>query len=340
MRIRWRNFELPSSVSVDHETLTDSFGRFSIEPFEKGFGHTIGNGLRRVLLSSIEGTAVTSVTVEGVAHEFTTITGVLEDMTDIVLNLKGLLIGLDESDEAQVTFSKNSKGELKAGDASLPSGAQVLNPDHVICTLTDDVEVNMTVTVKRSRGYVTADEHIGEEDRALGVIDIDSNFSPVQRVRYRVEETRVGKITNYDRLVIEIWTDGTVGPEDALIESSVIYRKHLNAFVHYHELEKVIPADLTARQPDEGMDEESEALMQMLDKSIDELDLSVRSRHCLDSENIATVRDLVSHTEAELLKVRNFGATSLTEIKKKLVVLGLQLGMAKTTEFSEMNSDS
>ena len=186
MRIRWRNFELPSSVSVDQETLTDSFGRFSIEPFEKGFGHTIGNGLRRVLLSSIEGTAVTSVTVEGVAHEFTTITGVLEDMTDIVLNLKGLLIGLDESDEAQVTFSKNSKGELKAGDASLPSGAQVLNPDHVICTLTDDVEVNMTVTVKRSRGYVTADEHIGEEERALGVIDIDSNFSPVQRVRYRV----------------------------------------------------------------------------------------------------------------------------------------------------------
>jgi len=341
MRIRWRNFELPSSVSVDQDTLTGSYGRFSIEPFEKGFGHTIGNGLRRVLLSSIEGTAVTSVTVEGVVHEFTTIPGVLEDMTDIVLNLKGLLIGLEDSDEAQVTFAADKAGELKAGDARLPSGARVLNPGHVICTLTDDVEVNMTVTVKRSRGYVTADEHAGEEERPLGIIDIDSNFSPVERVRYKVEETRVGKITNYDRLVLEVWTDGTVGPEDALVEASLIYRKHLNAFVHYHELDKIIPADSTARQPDEGLDAESEALLAVLLKPIDDLDLSVRSRHCLDSENIATVGDLVQRTEADLLKVRNFGATSLTEIKKKLASLSLSLGMTNLPEMSQTaGSDS
>ncbi len=339
MRIRWRNFELPSSVSVDRETLTENFGRFSIEPFEKGFGHTIGNGLRRVLLSSIEGTAVTSVTVEGVVHEFTAIPGVLEDMTSIVLNLKGLLIGLEDADQAQVTFSKDSKGELKASDASLPGGASVLNPDHIICTLTDDVEINLTVTIERSRGYVTADEHMGDAERPLGVIDVDSNFSPVERVRYRVEETRVGKITNYDRLILEVWTDGTVGPEDALVEASLIYRKHLNAFVHYHDLEKIVPADSMSRQPEVGMDAESEAMLQVMAKPIDELDLSVRSRHCLDSENITTVGELVARTEAELLKVRNFGATSLTEIKKKLVALGLQLGMTNATELQGSGSE-
>ena len=328
MRIRWRNFELPSQVVVDQESLTENYAQFSIEPFEKGFGHTIGNGLRRVLLSSIEGTAVTDVTVDGVVHEFTTVPGVLEDMTDIVLNLKGLLVGLEGTDSAQLTLSRDKAGELKAGEAQLPSGARVLNPDHVICTLTDDVEVSMKVTVRRGRGYVTAGEHqAGSEDRPLGVIDIDSNFSPVERVRYRVEETRVGKITNYDRLVLEIWSDGTVKPEDALVEASLIYRKHLNAFVHYHDLDKVIPADESERQPDEGLDEESEALMKLLGKPIDELDLSVRSRHCLDSENIGTVGALVMRTEADLLKVRNFGATSLTEIKKKLASLNLSLGM-------------
>ena len=339
MRIRWRNFGLPSSVAVDRDSLTENYGKFSIEPFEKGFGHTIGNGLRRVLLSSIEGTAVTSVSVDGVVHEFTALPGVLEDMTDIVLNLKGLLVACEDGDSTEVTLTRDKAGELTAGQATLPAGARVLNPDHVICTLTDDVEVSMTVKVQRGRGYVTADDHQGGEERPLGMIDIDSNFSPVERVRYRVEETRVGKITNYDRLVLEIWTDGTVEPEDALVEASLIYRKHLNAFVHYHDLEKIIPTDESARQPDAGMDAESEAMMAVFGKPIDELDLSVRSRHCLDSEAIATVGDLVRRTEAELLKVRNFGATSLTEIKKKLAALGLSLGMPMGAEFQQSGSE-
>jgi len=338
MRIRWRNFELPSQVHVDQGTLSKAYAKFSIEPFEKGFGHTIGNGLRRVLLSSIEGTAVTGVTVEGVVHEFTTIPGVLEDMTDIVLNLKGILVSLEGTDAAEITLSREKAGPLKAGDAQVPAGVRVLNADHVVCTLTDDVAVSMKLSVKRGRGYVTADEHHAGVERPLGVIDIDSNFSPVERVRYHVEETRVGKITNYDRLVLEIWTDGTVSPEDALVEASLIYRKHLNAFVHYHDLDKVVPADATERQPDQGVDEETEALMRVLAKPIDDLDLSVRSRHCLDSEKIVTVGDLVRRTEADLLKVRNFGATSLTEIKKKLAGLNLQLGMNLSPELQQSGS--
>ncbi len=327
MRIRWRNFELPSVVAADRETLDKNFGRFTIEPFEKGFGHTIGNGLRRVLLSSIEGTAVDSVRIEGVQHEFSTIKGVQDDVTDIVLALKGLLVDLDQNDTAELTVSRSKAGEIKSGDIKVPSGATVLNPDHVLCTLTEDVEVAMTITVSRGRGYVTAEEHEADE-RVLGVIAIDSNYSPVKRVRYRVEETRVGKITNYDRLVIEVWTDGTVEPEEALVESSRIYRKHLNAFVNYYDLDKVVPAGESGNLGGfDGPVGETDSEMQALyDRPIEDLDLSVRSRHCLDSENIRTVGELVSRSEQELLKVRNFGKTSLTEIQKKLATLGLSLG--------------
>ena len=326
MRIRWRNFELPSTVDADHATLSDRYGCFRIEPFEKGFGHTIGNGLRRVLLSSIEGTAVTAVRIDGVVHEFSTMPGVLEDATEVVLNLKSLLIALDDGiDECEITVRRDKAGELTGAQIECPAGAHVLNRDHVLCTLTDDVEVSMTISVGRGRGYVTAEEH-GKQDEELGIIDIDSNFSPVERVRYRVEETRVGKITNYDRLVLEVWTDGTIGPEDALVEASRIYRKHLNAFVHYRELDKVIPSDDTGRVPEEGA-VESDEFRRVLDTPIEDLDLSVRSRHCLDSENIATVGDLVVRSEADLLKVRNFGRTSLTEIKKKLQGMNLELGM-------------
>jgi DNA-directed RNA polymerase subunit alpha len=327
MRIRWRNFELPSVVDADRESLSTSFGRFTIEPFEKGFGHTIGNGLRRVLLSSIEGSAVTSVTVEGVQHEFSTIKGVRDDVTDLVLNLKGLLVELDQGDQVELHVSRSTAGPLTAAEISCPSGATVLNPELVLCTLTDNVEVSLTITVERGRGYVTADEHEADE-RVLGVIAIDSNFSPVKRVRYKVEETRVGKITNYDRLVLEIWTDGTVGPEEALVEASKIYRKHLNAFVQYYDIEKAVPAGGEHRGGGEVVDsEENRELLERLARPIDDLDLSVRSRHCLDSENIRTVGELVQRSEAELLKVRNFGKTSLTEIQKKLVGLDLTLGM-------------
>lgn len=332
MRIRWRNFELPSTVVVDRESLTDGYGRFTIEPFEKGFGHTIGNGLRRVLLSSIEGFAVTAVQIEGVNHEFSTVKGVLEDVTDIVLNLKGLLVELESSDRVELRAARSKKGELKASDIEAVAGVRILNPDHVLCTLTDDVPVAMTITVARGRGYVTAEEHESEE-RVIGVISIDSNFSPVTRVRYRIEETRVGKITNYDRLVLEVWTDGTVSPEDALVEASRIYRKHLNAFVHYYDTDKAVPAD-EARPGALGGSGELDKLRGVLATPIDDLDLSVRSRHCLDSENIRTVGDLVQRTEAELLRVRNFGKTSLNEIKKKLASMNLSLGMTLSAELT------
>lgn len=332
MRIRWRNFELPSTVVVERESLTDGYGKFTIEPFEKGFGHTIGNGLRRVLLSSIEGFAVTAVQIDGVNHEFSTVKGVLEDVTDIVLNLKGLLIELEASDRVELRATRGKKGELKASDIEAVAGVRILNPDHVLCTLTDDVPVSMTITVARGRGYVTAEEHESEE-RVIGVISIDSNFSPVTRVRYRIEETRVGKITNYDRLVLEVWTDGTVSPEDALVEASRIYRKHLNAFVHYYDTDKAVPAD-EARPGSLAGGAELDKLKGVLATPIDDLDLSVRSRHCLDSENIRTVGDLVQRTEPELLRVRNFGKTSLNEIKKKLASMNLSLGMTLSAELT------
>lgn len=327
MRIRWRNFELPSTVSVDEETLSPSYARFGIEPFEKGFGHTIGNGLRRVLLSSIEGTAVTSLAIDGIDHEFTTITGVLEDVSDIVLNLKGVLVELEQSDSVDLRVVRSEKGVLTAGDIECPSGCKVLNPELVICTLTDNVEVGMTLTVERGRGYMTAKEHEADE-RVLGVIAIDSNFSPVERVRYRVEETRVGKITNYDRLVMEVWTDGTVLPEDALVRASKIYRKHLNPFVHYQEMGGAIPLAEEEVQVEILEDAGDQELQAKFSVSIDRLNLSVRSRHCLDSEMIQTVGDLACRTESELLKVRNFGKTSLTEIKECLEAMGLSLGMS------------
>jgi DNA-directed RNA polymerase subunit alpha len=333
MRIRWRNFELPSTVTVDRDSLTETYARFTIEPFEKGFGHTIGNGLRRVLLSSIEGTSVTSVRIEGVQHEFSTVKGVLEDVTDIVLNLKSVLVELETADSAELHVRRQKKGEIKAGDIEAATGVRVLNPEHLICTLTDDVDVNLTITVARGRGYVTAEDHEADE-KVIGVIAIDSNFSPVTRVRYRIEETRVGKITNYDRLVLEIWTDGTVSPEDALVEASRIYRKHLNAFVHYYDMEKSIPADEARPVALSGNASDMSRIRGVLATPIDDLDLSVRSRHCLDSENIRTVGDLVVRTEAELLKVRNFGKTSLTEIKKKLASMNLSLGMSLSPELT------
>jgi DNA-directed RNA polymerase subunit alpha len=334
MRIRWRHFELPSTVAVDRESLSETYARFSIEPFEKGFGHTIGNGLRRVLLSSIEGTAVSAAQIGGVSHEFTTIKGVMEDVTDVVLNLKSLLVELEQSDHVQLTAARGKKGALTAGDIELPAGVRVLNPELVLCTLTDDVPVTLSITVRRGRGYVTAEEHEADE-RVIGVIAIESNFSPVRRVRYRIEETRVGKITNYDRLVLEIWTDGTVSPEDALVEASRIYRKHLNAFVHYYDLEKAVPADEARPAAFGGDAGELSKVRGVIATPIEDLDLSVRSRHCLDSENIRTVGDLVQRTEAELLKVRNFGKTSLNEIKKKLAAMNLSLCMTLSAELTE-----
>ena len=324
MRIRWRNFDLPSRVVLDKDTATGSYGRFVVEPFERGFGTTIGNGLRRVLLSSIEGTAVTSVKIDGVLHEFSTIDGVYEDVTHIVLNIKKLRVKLLSDGPVTLNIDVKRKGEVTAADIQGDNNVEIVTKDLHICRLTDNVRFACQLRVEKGRGYRVAEENI-REDQELGTIPVDSVFSPIYRVKYSIEATRVGKFTNYDRLVLEIWTDGTVDPEMALVEASKIYRKHLNPFVQYFEMQEDVAVQEEAQQI--GTPGTTD-LDSALDKSIEELELSVRAKNCLDSENITTIRQLVALSEPELLKVRNFGKTSLKEVKSKLANLGMSLGMA------------
>lgn len=325
MRIRWRNFELPSRVQLEEETATDSYGRFQVEPFERGFGATIGNGLRRVLLSSIEGTAVTSVKIEGVVHEFSTIPGVYEDVTQIILNIKKLRVRMHTDAPCTLRIDVSEKGEVTAANIETDHNVEVVNTDLKICTLTDDVRLYCEIQVRKGRGYVTAEDNVSE-DQEIGTIPVDSIFSPVYRVRYAIQNTRVGKFTNYDRLVLEIWTDGTVEPEMALVEASKIYRKHLNPFVQYFEMKEDLAVEGGVLAPEGDEHAKRREMDELLSKSVDMLDLSVRSKNCLDSENIQNIGDLVRFTESELLKVRNFGKTSLKEVKNKLAALGLSLG--------------
>lgn len=327
MRIRWRNFELPSRVNPNSETLTGDYGRFVVEPFERGFGNTIGNGLRRVLLSSIEGTAVTSVRIEGANHEFDSLEGVYEDVTDIILAIKRLRIRYVGSDRIVCRIDKSGKGPVTGADVECPGDAEVVNKDLVIANLTLDRELNIELTVDRGRGYVPAEEH-RDETQELGVIPVDSIYSPVHRVRYSIEATRVGKFTNYDRLVLEIWTDGTISPEMALTESAKIYRKHLNPFVMFEPggSDAPIAGDPAASELHHKNREDDE-MRELLDRPLSELELSVRARNCLDSANLQTLGELVSLSEAEVMKLKNLGKTSLTEIKNKLTELGLNLGM-------------
>jgi DNA-directed RNA polymerase subunit alpha len=327
MRIRWRNFELPSQVRMDRDTATPQFGRFVVEPFEKGFGATIGNGLRRVLLSSIEGTAVTWVRIDGVVHEFSTIQGILEDVTQIVLNIKKLRVKLHTDAPTTLRIDVNQKGEVRAEKIEGDHNVEVANPELKICTLTEDVRFYCEMQVRKGRGYVTAEENVSEEQE-IGTIPVDSIFSPVHRVRYAIENTRVGKSTDYDRLVLDIWTDGTVSPEMGLVEASKIYRKHLNPFVQYFDMKEdlAVEGGVLAPEGDEGA--RRREMVDLLSKSIDMLELSVRAKNCLDSESVTLMRDLVALSEPELLKVRNFGKTSLKEVKSKLSALGLSLGMS------------
>lgn len=326
MRIRWRDFELPSRVQGERATLSSTYGKFMIEPFEKGFGHTIGNGLRRVLLSSIEGCAVTSVKIDNVQHEFSSIPGVLEDVVDIVLNLKQLLVKIEGDEPVTMKIDVERKGDVTAADIVTDHRSEIVNPDLVIATLTESSTFKAEITAERGRGYKTAEEHITEEQE-LGVVPIDSNFSPVKRIRYKVEDTRVGKITNYDKLIMEVWTDGTVRPDVALQQAAKIYRKHLNPFIHYFQPGEDAAVSESAVMADEEAEKEKQQMRELLSKPIEELDLSVRARNCLDAENLATVGDLVRRTEQDLLKIKNFGKTSLKEIKKKLSDLSLALGM-------------
>jgi DNA-directed RNA polymerase subunit alpha len=311
---------------MDQDTATPQFGRFTVEPFEKGFGSTIGNGLRRVLLSSIEGTAVTWVRIDGVVHEFSSIQGVLEDVTQIVLNIKKLRVKLHTDAPTTLRIDVNQKGEVRAEKIEGDHNVEIANPELKICTLTEDVRFYCEMQVRKGRGYVTAEENVSEEQE-IGTIPVDSIFSPVHRVRYAIENTRVGKSTDYDRLVLDIWTDGTVSPEMALVEASKIYRKHLNPFVQYFDLKEdlAVEGGVLAPEGDEGA--RRREMVDLLSKSIDMLELSVRAKNCLDSESVTLMRDLVALSEPELLKVRNFGKTSLKEVKSKLSALGLSLGM-------------
>ncbi len=326
MRIRWRGLELPSRVVADRATLTDTHGKFIAEPFERGFGMTIGNSLRRLLLSALEGSAVTRVKIQGVLHEISTIPGVVEDVTDIILNVKSLVVKNTSDQPRTIRIDRHEKGVVKGKDVITDADVQIINPEHVIATLNADVPFAMEMTVENGRGYRTADEAAGKE-REIGVIPIDASFSPVLRVKHEIEETRVGQRTNYDRLVLEIWTNGTTTPQMALVEGAKILRKHLNPFIQYAEPGPELPLDDrldTTATPHDVVDLELERKLNM---SLAELELSVRATNCLESEGIATVRDLVSRTDEELLEVRNFGETTLKEVKTKLAERGLSLGM-------------
>lgn len=322
MHIRWRGLELPSVVVCEQESLTSTYGKFIAEPFERGFGTTVGNGLRRILLSSLEGSAVTQIKIHNAQHEFTTVRGVLEDVTDIVLNVKSLVVKNHSESTKVLRVERNTAGEIKASDIMTDDSVEIINKDHVIATLTDNVPFVMEMVVENGRGYVPSSEH-SDNVQEVGIIPIDAIFSPVLRVRYQVEETRVGQKTNYDKLTIEITTDGSLGPEMALVEAAKILRKHLNPFVQYSTLGPQVRTPTraaVAENTDPGLDSK-------LNLPIAELKLSVRASNCLESENILTVRELVSRSEDALLEVRNFGETTLTEVREKLSDLGLHLGM-------------
>ena len=319
MHIRWRGLELPSVVKCDQETLDSTHGHFSAEPFERGYGASVGNSLRRILLSSLEGSAVTQIKIRGAQHEFTTIPGVLEDLTDIVLNVKSLVVKKHTDETRVITIESNQIGPITGAHVQTDADVEVINQDHVIATLTDNVPFFMEMVIENGRGYVPASEHSSEEHE-IGVIPIDAVYSPVTRVRYETEETRVGQKTNYDRLILEVWTNGSVNPEMALVEAAKILRKHLSPFVQYAEIGSRVHSP--ARGPAVDV-----ALESRLNMGIGDLKLSVRATNCLETENIKNVRDLVSRAEDELLEVRNFGDTTLDEVRERLAELGLHLGM-------------
>ncbi|MEJ6724502.1 MAG: DNA-directed RNA polymerase subunit alpha [Akkermansiaceae bacterium] len=318
--VKLNRFELPNRLVKDEDTATETYARFTAEPFEPGFGHTIGNSLRRVLLSSLEGAAITSVRIAGVQHEFATLPGVVEDVTDIVLNLKKVKFIAHGKEPRVLTLSANQAGEVTAGDIQEDNMYEVVNKDLVICTLDKKIKFDAEFEIQVGRGF-----HTGEENKRdgapIGVIAIDSIFSPVSRVKYSVGATRVGQITDFDKLDIDIWTDGRVEPHDALLQASAILRHHLDVFVNYDD-NAVEFEEAPAEQS-----EENAALKKLLNMSVNEIELSVRAANCLNNANITSVGQLALKTEAEMLKYRNFGKKSLNEIKDKLHELGLGLGM-------------
>jgi len=318
MGITWRDFQFPKRVSAEQETYTPTFGRFVAEPLERGYGVTLGNIFRRVLLSSIEGTAVTSIKIDGVSHEFSTIEGVQEDVTEIIMNIKNLVLRSYSKSPKTVTIKESGQKEVRARDIITDESVEIINPDLLIATLTSkSSKLNIEMEVGRGRGFVPAEGN-KREDMPLGVVAIDSIFSPVKKVSYKVESTRVGKRTDYDKLIIDVHTNASIEPKEALIYGAKVLSKHLELFFTLGELPEEDKEELTA---------EEAALYEKLRIPISELELSVRSANCLREANIKILADLVDKTEAEMLSYRNFGKKSLTEVTVLLKTMGLTLGI-------------
>lgn len=320
MGIKWRDFQLPKRLECDEATYTNTYGKFSAAPFERGYGVTLGNALRRVLLSSIEGSAVTSVKFSGVSHEFSTIPGVLEDTTEIILNIKNIVLNSHSKIPKTIYIKKDEKGDVKAGDIETDETIEIINPDLHIATLTKDTKFQVEMEVARGRGYMPAELN-KKEDSSIGSIAIDSIFSPVKKVNFFIENTRVGQKTDYDKLVLEIFTNGSITPKDALLYASNILQRHLDIFVNFGTLPE------EEEETELEMTKEEAALYEKLRLPISELELSVRSSNCLREANIKIIADLVKRGEDEMLGFKNFGKKSLTEIKELLAGMGLNLGM-------------
>jgi len=315
----WKGFQRPKRLEFERETLTDRFGRFYAQPFERGFGTTIGNALRRVLLSSIEGAAITAVKIDGVQHEFSPIPGVVEDATDIILNLKQIPLKLHTDSTKTLVIRVDKPGEVKAKDIQADADVEILEPEAHIATVSEGGSLHMEMRIRRGRGYVSADKNF-DEDLGIGWIPIDSVHSPIKKVNYLVEAARLGQTTDYDKLTVDVWTNGSITPRDAMSLSAKLIRDHLNIFINLED--GVEPqSEVAGEIPRSGIGNEN------LDKSVEELELSVRSYNCLKNANIRTIRELVHKTEAEMLKTKNFGRKSLNEIKEILHTMGLSLGM-------------
>lgn len=319
----WRELIKPKTIVVEEDTHTNLYGKFVCEPLERGFGITIGNSLRRILLSSLQGAAIVSVKFDNVVHEFSTISGVLEDVTDIILNLKEVKLRLVDAEEAMIHLSKKGEGVVTAADIKTDGQVDILSPEQHVATLNKEARIDIEMVVKMGKGYMTA-ESIGTWDESIGVIPIDAVFSPIKKVNYVVTNARVGQITDYDKLTLELWTDGSVAPEDAIAYAAKILKEQMNTFINFEEEEEPLI---------EEEEEEDEKLNQNLFRPVSELELSVRSANCLKNANISLIGELVQKTEGEMLKTKNFGRKSLNEIKAILEDMGLSLGM-KLDSFS------
>jgi DNA-directed RNA polymerase subunit alpha len=317
MQRNWKELIKPKKLEVERETLTPFYGKFYAEPFERGFGITIGNSLRRILLSSLQGAAITSVKIDGVLHEFTSIPGVTEDVTDIILNLKEVKMRLHADGPKTVRIETEGEGVVRAGDIITDDTIEIMNPDHSVATLSPEGKLKMELVVKRGKGYVPAEKN-KEEDQPIGTIPIDAIFSPITKVNYTVTHARVGHITDYDKLTLEVWTNGCVHPEDAVAYAAKILKDQLSIMINFEEEDET---------DEEEMEVEQEQLNENLFKSVDELELSVRSANCLKHADIKLIGELVQKTESEILATKNFGRKSLNEIKEILAEMGLSLGM-------------